>query len=197
MSLGRSDASSAFIGRNLSIRQTVARAWVAPTHFPACAKEQDKMAAELKRYWFVAAVFREPRDLVATIAELRVNAFSRARLLVVANHKSGDTRKALDGAEEGQVAVVSVSADGSSWTAPKLPVELGTLVEAMHAGKRASPDGDGRSQVYAQLRQDVAGGALVLIASVADPDEQLLGARILLRGNCECVLTHEIAVGNA
>jgi hypothetical protein len=43
------------------------------------------------------------------------------------------------------------------------------------------------------LRQDIAGGALVLIASVADPDQQLLGARILLRGNCECVLTHEIA----
>jgi hypothetical protein len=158
------------------------------------------MAGELKRYWFVAAVFREPRDLVSTIAELRANAFSWARLLVVANHKNGDTRKVLDGAEGGQVAVVSVSADGSSWTAPKLPVELRTLVEAMgegDAGKRASPDGDGRWQVYAQLRQDVAGGALVLIASVADPDEQLLGARILLRGNCECVLTHEIAVGNA
>ncbi len=57
----------------------------------------------------------------------------------------------------------------------------------------ADVDGEGQSQVYAQLRQDVAGGALVLIASVADPDEQLLGARILLRGNCECVLTHEIA----
>ncbi len=166
------------------------------------------MAADLKCCWFVAAVFREPHDLVSTIAELRANDFSGNRLLVVANHRAADARKALDGSVVGPVPVTGVGENGAV-KAPqslKLSAELRTLLKAMgevdpverrSEGGADGPDRESQSQVYAQLRQDVAGGALVLIASVADPDEQLLGARILLRGNCECVLTHEIAAGNA
>jgi hypothetical protein len=154
------------------------------------------MADERDRYWFVAGVFREPRDLVATIAALRASAFAASRLLVVANHRAGDAEKDLVRSDFGQVPVVAVHADGGleSGDAVALPVDLRVLLEAMdESGKaRSRRDGADRSQVYAQLRQDVADGALVLVASVGNPDEQLDGARILLRSNCECVLTHEI-----
>jgi hypothetical protein len=154
------------------------------------------MADERDLYWFVAAVFREPRDLVATIGALRAGAFAASRLLVVANHTAGDARKALAGSDCGRVSVVAVHADGAldPGDAAALPVGLRALLEAIdESGQaRGRRDGEGRSQVYTQLRQDVAEGALVLVASVANPDEQLDGARILLRGNCECVLTHEL-----
>ena len=55
-----------------------------------------------------------------------------------------------------------------------------------------SDDGQAPSPVYAQLLEDVADGAIVLIASADGPEQQLQGARILLRGKCECVLTHEL-----
>jgi hypothetical protein len=156
----------------------------------------DEMADELKRYWFIAAVFRETRDLVSTVAELRGNGFAGERLLIVANDRAEDARKAVDGTGVDAVPVAAVYADGAI-ASSKLPVELRTLLEAMGNGdapeERCGGDGEGKSQVYAQLRQDVADGALILIASVAGPDEQLIGARILLRGTCECVLTHEIA----
>ncbi|HEY7669207.1 MAG TPA: hypothetical protein VH852_01085 [Hyphomicrobium sp.] len=159
------------------------------------------MADGLKRYWFVAAVFREPHDLVSTIAELRDNGFGGNRLLILANHGAEDARIVVGGSQVGPVPVVAIHANGNDPKVDaslKLPVALRTLLEAMsvehHDGNSGKGNcGEGQSQVYAQLRQDIAGGALVLIASVADPDQQLLGARILLRGNCECVLTHEIA----
>jgi hypothetical protein len=158
------------------------------------------MADALKQYWFVAAVFREPHDLVLTMGELRDNGFAGSRLLIVANHRAGDTRKAVLDADIG-APVVAMHADGGgkAGASVELPAGLRMLLDAIDASEAkgteavAAPDGGGQSQVYAQLRQDVADGAVVLIASVADPEEQLLGARILLRGNSECVLTHEIA----
>lgn len=162
------------------------------------------MADALKRYWFVAAVFREPHDLVLTIADMRNNGFAAERLLVVANHRSEDTREALLGSQGAPVQVIpmhhgAAKADLSS----KAPEGLRAILDALtdeardcSAGEEAAVPREGRSQVYAQLRKDIADGAVVLIASVADPEEQLLGARILLRGNSECVLTHEIAGQN-
>jgi hypothetical protein len=154
------------------------------------------MAAELKPYWFVAAVFREPHDLVSTITELRGNGFAGDRLLVVANHRAEDMRKAIDGLESGRVPVVAVHHDRTlkATSSLGLPAGLRAFLDAIGEDGTVGPGGEGRSQVYSQLREDVAGGAVVLIASVDDPDEQLLGARLLLRGNCECVLTHEIAM---
>lgn len=153
----------------------------------------DEMADELKRYWFVAAVFREPHDLVSTIAQLRANGIAGKRLLIVANHRAEDARKAVGGSDVGPVPVVAARADGDMTAEPSLTLsaELRALLEVMSGG--GARTGDSQSQVYAQLRRDVADGALILIASAADPDQQLFGARILLRGNCECVLTHEIA----
>jgi hypothetical protein len=182
-----------------------ARRRVRPVHF--CSLQEDQcgamrgsgvMADALKRYWFVAAVFREPLELVATIAELRANGFVGNRLLIVANHGAEKTRKVVLGADVGAVPVVAMHTDGSGNVGASfgLPMGLRMLLDAIEAspsGRAAAPDGGGQSHVYAQLRQDVAEGAILLFASVADPEEQLLGARVLLRGNSECVLTHEIA----
>ena len=157
----------------------------------------DEMADELKRYWFVAGVFREPHDLVAPIVQLRASGIAGHGLLVIANQRAEDARRALDGSEAGRVPVIAAHyKDGAMTSNPcvKLSDALSALLGVMgDDGVRSSDQGDGRSQVYGQLRQDVDEGAIVLIASVSDPDEQLVGARILLRGNCACVLTHEIA----
>jgi hypothetical protein len=161
------------------------------------------MADERNRYWFVAAVFRQPRDLAATIAELRSGSFPVSQLVVVANHKPDDVRKAVGGRGPEHVTVVEARSDGAIKVGQDLnvPAGLHALLEAMEAsgpvpgpgGGPGGREGERQSQVYAQLREDVADGAFVLIASVANPEEQLRGARVLLRGNCECVLTHEIA----
>jgi hypothetical protein len=155
----------------------------------------DAMADAPKRYWFVAGVLREPHDLLAPIGQLRASGIPVNGLLIVANHRSEDARKAVDGSEAGPVPVVSVHGDEAMRVEPsrKLSPALGTLLAAMRGGEQTVDEDDSQSQVYAQLRQDIADGAVVLFASVADPDEQLVGARILLRANCECVLTHEIA----
>jgi hypothetical protein len=62
-----------------------------------------------------------------------------------------------------------------------------------HGGSSAAIDGKGHAGIYAQLRQDADDGANILVASVANPAEQLSVARVLLRQKCERVLTHEIA----
>jgi hypothetical protein len=162
------------------------------------AKELDVMADALKQYWFVAAVFREPHDLVSTISELRDNGFASSRLLIVANHRAMDARKAVLDADVGAVPVFAMHGDGGGnvGVSVELPAGLRMLLDAIAASETEAADAPaqgGQSQVYAQLRQDVADGAVVLVASAADHEEQLLGARILLRGNSECVLTHEIA----
>jgi hypothetical protein len=164
-------------------------------------KGRDVMAEALQRFWFAAAVFREPHDLVSTIAALRDKGFAGNRLLVIANHRAADMRKTVLNADVGSVPVVAMPTDGAGGAAApaELPAGLRTLLAAIDAVDGAAQHGAAaadrgrQSQVYAQLRQDVADGAVVLVASVANPDEQLLGARILLRGNSECVLTHEIA----
>jgi hypothetical protein len=165
----------------------------------------DEMTDELKRYWFVAAVIRQPRDLFATVAELGSGQLARRPLVVVANHEADNARKAVDSVDTDPVCVVPVDSDGAMVDAvdPALPLELRALLEAMdgreETGRRKGVrnEEEAKSQVYVQLRQDVADGALVLVASVANPEEQLQAARILLKGNCDCVLTHEIAARRA
>jgi hypothetical protein len=152
---------------------------------------QDEMSNERKNYWFVAAVFRAPGDLGAAVGELRASRLN-GRFLVIANHNSKTARTEVNGHDG--IAVLSVHADSlaNAGEVKDLSPELRALVRAMD-GAGEEGDGERQSRIYAQLRRDVAEGAIVLIASVANAEEQLLGARVLLRGNCECVLTHEIA----
>lgn len=171
-------------------------------------RKDDEMADGLERYWFVAAVFREPHDLAATVAELGAAALPGDRVLVVSRLPHDEALKAIAPRGQAALRVVTMQGDGG-WhdgdarvSAPR--VELRSILEAMQengcapqaAAGASSPAvvRDRQGQIYAQLRQDVAEGAFVLIASVANAQEQLQSARILLRGNCECVLTHELAV---
>ncbi len=159
-------------------------------------KGPNEMIDELVRFWFVAAVFHAPQDLAAAVAELRARELTNCSLLVLAN-------KLLEGVGEQinracAVPVLTAAADERRRETEALPRELRTLVEAMDAsGSEAVARTDERAQVYGQLRQDVAAGALVLVANVANPDEQLLGARILLHANSDCVLTNEISARGA
>lgn len=163
-------------------------------------KSSCQMTDDVKRYWFIVAVFRDTLDLAATIGELHAGNFASGELLVLANHRAGDVRKAIHGRNGGFIEVFVPCADGSfaSEASSALPASLSTLLDAMEQGapSTASRSGsDGRqapSPVYTQLLKDVAGGAIILIASAADPEQQLEGARILLRGKCDCVLTHEL-----
>jgi hypothetical protein len=165
------------------------------------------MADELERYWFVAAVYREPQDLAATIRELGKAELAGDRLLVVSMRAEEDVRKSLDDSDAGGVHVVTMQASGA-WRdgdgrLPPPRIELRSMLAAMVGDQRLGPQSqevpvpvfrNGQSEVYKQLREDVSEGAFILIASVTNAQEQLRGARILLRGNCECVLTHELAV---
>jgi hypothetical protein len=164
---------------------------------------RDEMA-DLDRYWFVAAVFRAVRDLVATVHQLRAERFAAGQLIVLANDQAEAAGRALAGGGDEKVRVFPVQAGGGIKVieGEEVPAGLNAIIKAMDMPPAASDGGDGAaaehlSQVYAQLHRDVADGALVLIASVADPEEQLLGARIMLRGSCECVLTHELTANSA
>lgn len=164
-------------------------------------KRSGKMSDELKRYWFVVAVFRDPFDLAATVGDLRVGKLASDKLLVIANNCTGDVRKAADGGDGEPINVVVARPDGGIGGSDELALSpgLGALLRGMEASapsnksQNSHHNGEPQSQVYAQLLQEVGDGAIVLVASVADPEQQLWGARTLLRGNCECVLTHEIA----
>ena len=149
-----------------------------------------------KIYWFVAAVFREIDDVVAALAKLRAHNVMADGLIVLAG-RGGISRKLNH-----DVAIATVDHDLDGWR----PIaderaELGEgLRELLDAAKtaddhaRSLADADGKAQrVYAQLRQDADDGANILVANVANPAQQLSVARILLRQNCERVLTHEIA----
>jgi hypothetical protein len=174
-------------------------------------RKDDEMSDGQERYWFVAAVFRKPRDLAATVAELGAAALPGDRLLVVSRFPHDEALQAIDQTGKAALRLVTMQGDGG-WhdgdgrmSPPR--VELRSILAAMQ-GNESAPQAvagtpstpmvrEGQGQIYAQLRQDVTEGAYVLIASVANAQEQLQGARILLRGNCECVLTHELVVPHA
>ena len=163
-------------------------------------KSSFEMTDDVKRHWFVVAVFRDPLDLAAMIGDLHASNFASGELLVLANYRVGDVRKAIQARNGGFIEVIAPRANGGIGRSdrPALPRSLSTLLRAMGEGatSASSPSGSddekASSPVYAQLIKDVADGAVVLIASATGPEQQLRGARILLRGNCECVLTHEL-----
>lgn len=163
-------------------------------------KSSYEMTDDVKRYWFVVAVFRGPLELAATIGDLHANNFTSDELLVIANHCAGDVRKTIHGRNGSFVDVVVPRADGGfgSKESQTLPLSLSILLRAMGQNtasarsQSGSDDEQTPSPVYAQLLKDVEEGAIVLIASATGPEQQLQGARILLRGKCECVLTHEL-----
>jgi len=163
-------------------------------------KSSYEMTDDVNRYWFVVAVFRNPLDLAATIGDLHASNFASGELLVLANHRADDVRNAIHGRNGGFIDVFVPRPDGNfeSKESQGLPQSLSILLRAMEQGAASarspsgSEDGQVPSPVYSQLLKDVAEGAIVLIASASGPEQQLQGARMLLRGKCECVLTHEL-----
>ena len=163
-------------------------------------KSSYKMTDDVKRYWFVVAVFRGLLELAATIEDLRANNFTSDELIVIADRCAGDVRKTIHGSDGSFVDVFVPRADGAfeSNEGPTLPLSLANLLRAMRQNaantqsQSGSDDEQVPSPVYAQLLKDVEEGAIVLVASASGPEQQLQGARILLRGKCECVLTHEL-----
>jgi len=49
-------------------------------------RSSNEMTDEVKRHWFVVAVFRDPLDLAATIGDLHASDFASGELVVLANH---------------------------------------------------------------------------------------------------------------
>ncbi|MGI9404101.1 MAG: hypothetical protein ACR2OF_06300 [Hyphomicrobium sp.] len=168
-------------------------------------KSSYEMTDDVKRYWFVVAVFRGPLELAATIGDLHANNFANDELLVIADHCAGDVRKTIHGRNGGLIDVVVPRGDGGfgSKESPTLPLSLSILLRAMGQGmasarsQSGSHDEQAPSPIYTQLLKEVEDGAIVLIASAAGPEQQLQGARVLLRGQCECVLTHELTEGGS
>jgi hypothetical protein len=158
------------------------------------------MTDEVKRHWFVVAVFRDPIDLAATIGDLHASDFASGELVVLAKHRAGDLRNAIHGRNGASLDIIVPGANGGfvGEVRAVLPRSLSILLRAMEqdteSARSSSESIDGRapSPVYSQLLKDVADGAIVLIASAEGPEQQLQGARILLGGKCECVLTHEL-----
>ena len=164
-------------------------------------RSSNEMTDEVKRHWFIIAVFREPSDLAATIGDLHASNFASGELVVLANHRAGDLRKAIHGRNGASLDIIVPGANGGfvGEVRAALPRSFSILLRAMEqdteSARSSSESIDGRapSPVYSQLLKDVADGAIVLIASADGPEQQLQGARILLGGKCECVLTHELA----
>ncbi len=172
----------------------------------ACGDTSEKeVVVSDKIYWFVAAVFREIDDLAATLAKLRAHNIVAESLLILAA-SLGDIPKKINnsGADDVVIATVDRTSGEGRWVSSKDGVLRDGLRELLraaqlsaaangHGGSASGLDGKGHAGVYAQLQQDADDGANILVASVANPAEQLTVARILLRQKCERVLTHEIA----
>lgn len=143
------------------------------------------MAGGVNKYWYAIAVLRHADEVEATVNRLRSSRFGCGDLLMLA-----------DGSDDGS----KTSADGRERDNDRdaLSPALHSFLRAMKASESEPTSGtlprgrEDQSKVYAHLREDVAKGAVVLVASAAGPEQQLEGARVLLRGNSECVLTHEI-----
>lgn len=159
-------------------------------------------------YWFVAAVFREIDDLAATLTKLHAHNVVAEGLLVLAAQLDDLPRRLHHLGPDVSIATVDRASNG--WQCVRAREEgigcaLRELLDAAQSAGgatdgadgqdrlSAASDGKGQSRLYAQLRQDADNGANILVASVANPGQQLAVARILLRQKCERVLTHEIA----
>jgi len=130
-------------------------------------------AGREQKYWFAVAVFRDASDADASLGQLRATTFDQQNMLVLCDK------------------TISAKLNGEGTA---LPSGLKSFVHALKDNGDDTRDGGnrGQSRVYSHLLRDISGGAVVLVASAASAEQQLEGARVLLRGNSECVLTHEI-----
>ncbi len=101
----------------------------------------DEMVHELDRFWYVAAVFRDPRDLATTAEELRSNSLAAGQLMVLANHRADGADKVLDNSGRGPVWILShrtVGSTGSDCGRGKVSQGLTALLDAFDGGPPAA-----------------------------------------------------------
>jgi hypothetical protein len=152
------------------------------------------MTDELRCHRFVAAVFRAPADVARSVARLLEESFTASRLLVLVAHEGAEMGNALKEMGVEGVSVTPLDADASSPLDTGLTYLLGKM-QAIDRQLRAAgtPIAMQNAQsIYLRLPAELARGAFVLIFTVEDAEQQLRGARMVLRGNSECVLTHEL-----
>ncbi len=156
------------------------------------------MAGEVKKYWYAIAVLRHADEVEAAVGRLRSSRFGCGDVLMLADHSDDGANTSANGCEQVDLQLCRMPDRKSDNDGEALSPALHSFLRAMKASESEPasatlPRGrKDQSKVYAHLRQDVAKGAVVLVASAAGPEQQLEGARVLLRGNSECVLTHEI-----
>lgn len=157
------------------------------------------MADELTFHRFVAAVFRDPADVAVTIARLCEDSFAAGQFFILVSHEDATMRQALE--RNGVDGVPIATLEATESLEPELGSGFRELFDKLEAikdqpRKSAAPPGPRVKEhpIYSRLPQELARGAFVLILTVNDAEQQLRGARIVLRGNSECVLTHELAL---
>jgi hypothetical protein len=151
------------------------------------------MADELRCHRFVAAVFRDPAEVARSISRLVEDSFAGSQFLVLVSRET-EARQVL---VPSGVSGVSVATLGG---ADPLPLGSGIahlLGKIRAIGRRlregAAPvAGEDGHTIYSRLPAELERGGFVLIFTVDDAELQLRGARMMLRGNSECVFTHEL-----
>lgn len=150
------------------------------------------------KYWYAIAVLRDADEVEATVDRLRSSRFGCGDLLMLADGSDDGANTSAGGCEQVDLQLCRTPNCKSDNDRDALSPALHSFLRAMKASESEPTSGtlprgrEDQSKVYAHLRQDVAKGAVVLVASATGPEQQLEGARVLLRGNSECVLTHEI-----
>jgi hypothetical protein len=152
------------------------------------------MADELRCHRFVAAVFRDPGDVAQSISRLLQDSFTASQFLVLVSHDGTGMGQAL---KRNGVEGVSVAPLKSTDPLP-LGSGLRHLLGKMKAIDRQLREAgapfavEDTHPIYSRLPAELARGAFILIFAVEHAEQQLRGARMVLRGNSECVLTHEL-----
>jgi hypothetical protein len=157
------------------------------------------MADELRCHRFVAAVFRDPADVAQSISRLLKDSFAASQFLVLVSQDGAGMAQALERSGVDGVLVAPLEA------ADPLPLGSGIthLLGKMQAINRRLRALDAPFAVevghpiYSRLPAELARGAFILIFTVEDAVQQLRGARMVLRGNSECVLTHELEISQS
>ena len=157
------------------------------------------MADELRCHRFVAAVFRDPADVAQSISRLLQDSFAASQFLVLVSHAGAEMGQALKRNGVDGVSVASLEAVDS------LPLGSGIthLLGKMQAIDRRLREAgapfavEDTHPIYSRLPAELARGAFILIFTVEHAEQQLRGARMVLRGNSECVLTHELELSES
>jgi hypothetical protein len=150
------------------------------------------MADELRCHRFVAAVFRDPVEVTRSISRLVEDGFAGSQFLVLVSHET-ETRQVLlpSGVTGVSIAVLGADPQPLGSGIAHLLGKMRAIGRQLREGAAPVAGEDGHT-IYSRLPAELERGGFVLIFTVDGAELQLRGARMMLRGNSECVLTHEL-----